>query len=73
MNQAGTDLNVVLGLCVGHDSLFIKHSQAPATYLVVKDHVLDLTPCRRFANLAANFLTLTKRRCSANDGGFHAT
>lgn len=44
LNREGTDLNVILGLCVGHDTLFIKHSQAPVTYLVVKDRVLAHNP-----------------------------
>jgi uncharacterized metal-binding protein len=39
-----TELNVVVGLCVGHDSMFIKYSQAPVTYLVVKDRVLAHNP-----------------------------
>jgi uncharacterized metal-binding protein len=42
--QAGTELNVVIGLCVGHDSLFFMHSKAPATVLVVKDRVLGHNP-----------------------------
>jgi len=37
---AGTQLNVVIGLCVGHDSLFFMHSKAPVTVLVAKDRVL---------------------------------
>lgn len=44
LNQAGTDLNVVVGLCVGHDSLFIKHSAAPVTTLITKDRVLSHNP-----------------------------
>ena len=36
----GTEFNVVLGLCVGHDSLFFKYSEAPTTVLAVKDRVL---------------------------------
>ena len=28
LNQAHTELNVVIGLCVGHDSLFYKYSNA---------------------------------------------
>jgi uncharacterized metal-binding protein len=39
-----TDLNVVIGLCVGHDSMFIKYSEAPTTFLVVKDRVLAHNP-----------------------------
>jgi len=41
---AGTELNVVLGLCVGHDSLFFKHSVAPVTVLAAKDRVLGHNP-----------------------------
>lgn len=44
MNEAGTDLNVVMGLCVGHDSIFIMNSEAPVTYLMVKDRVLGHNP-----------------------------
>jgi len=39
MNEFATDLNVLVGLCVGDDSLFIKHSQAPVTVLAVKDRL----------------------------------
>ena len=42
--SAGTQLNVVIGLCVGHDSLFFMHSKAPATVLVAKDRVLGHNP-----------------------------
>lgn len=44
LNKAKTDLNVVIGLCVGHDSLFIKYSEAPVTVLAVKDRVLAHNP-----------------------------
>ena len=37
LNNAQTDLNVVIGLCVGHDSLFYKYSDAYVTTLVTKD------------------------------------
>lgn len=42
--QAGTQLNIVVGLCVGHDSLFFMHSKAPATVLVAKDRLLGHNP-----------------------------
>lgn len=41
MNEAGTELNVILGLCVGHDTLFIRHSEAPITCLATKEHCSD--------------------------------
>ncbi len=42
--EAGTELNLVMGLCVGHDSLFYRHSQAPVTTLVTKDRVTGHNP-----------------------------
>ncbi len=44
MNRAKTDLNVIVGLCVGHDILFTKYSDAPVTTLVVKDRVTGHNP-----------------------------
>lgn len=44
LNKDKTDLNIVLGLCVGHDSLFIKYSKAPVTVIAVKDRVLAHNP-----------------------------
>ena len=44
LNRAGCELNVVLGLCVGHDSLVFRHSQGLATTLVAKDRVLAHNP-----------------------------
>jgi len=44
MNRAGTDMNVIVGLCVGHDILFTKFSDAPVTTLVVKDRVTGHNP-----------------------------
>jgi uncharacterized metal-binding protein len=43
-NDAGTDFNIVLGLCVGHDSLFFRHAKAPSTVLAVKDRVTGHNP-----------------------------
>lgn len=45
LNEQKTDFNIVLGLCVGHDSLFLKHSEALATVLVAKDRVMGHNPC----------------------------
>ncbi|MDR0528568.1 MAG: DUF1847 domain-containing protein [Zoogloeaceae bacterium] len=44
LDKAGCEFNIVMGLCVGHDTLFIAHSKAPVTYLVVKDRVLGHNP-----------------------------
>jgi len=44
LNERGTDMNIVMGLCVGHDILFNKYSKAPTTTLVVKDRVTGHNP-----------------------------
>lgn len=44
LNQQGTQLNVAFGLCVGHDSLFYKYSDAYVTTLVAKDRLLCHNP-----------------------------
>lgn len=44
LNRAGCELNVIMGLCVGHDSLFIRESKGLVTTLVVKDRVLAHNP-----------------------------
>ena len=44
LNEQNTEFNIVVGLCVGHDSLFYKYSNALVTTLIVKDRVLAHNP-----------------------------
>jgi uncharacterized metal-binding protein len=44
LNREQTEFNVVLGLCVGHDSLFLKHADAFSTVLAAKDRVTGHNP-----------------------------
>lgn len=44
VNDAKTDFNVLVGLCVGHDSLFFRYSHAPTTVFAVKDRVTGHNP-----------------------------
>lgn len=44
LNKENTDLNVVVGLCVGHDSLFYKYANGINTALITKDRVLAHNP-----------------------------
>jgi uncharacterized metal-binding protein len=44
LNRAGTDLNVIVGLCMGSDCLFTRESEAPVTTLFVKDRSLANNP-----------------------------
>ena len=62
-------MNFLVGLCVGHDSLFIKYSEAPRTTLVTKDRVLAHNPVglfmKRIRITAACMIqnTIQKRNC----------
>ena len=44
LNNEKTDLNVMVGLCLGHDILFIKNSKADVTPLIVKDRMTGHNP-----------------------------
>ena len=44
LNAAQTDINVVVGLCIGADCLFDRASEAPVTHLFVKDRSLANNP-----------------------------
>ncbi|MCL0041929.1 DUF1847 domain-containing protein [Peptococcaceae bacterium] len=44
LNKTNVDLNIELGLCVGHDLLFHKYAKAPTTVLAVKDRILAHNP-----------------------------
>jgi len=44
LNKAKVDINIELGLCIGHDILFQKYSEAPVTVLAVKDRIFSHNP-----------------------------
>ena len=44
LNEQKTQFNLALGLCVGHDSMFYKYSDALMTTLVAKDVVTGHNP-----------------------------
>lgn len=41
LEERSTELNIMMGLCLGHDMIFNSKSKAPVTPLVVKDRVLQ--------------------------------
>jgi uncharacterized metal-binding protein len=43
-SRYGCDFNAIVGMCVGHDALFIRHTHAPVTSLVVRDRRLQHNP-----------------------------
>ncbi len=44
LNRAKTDFNIMLGLCIGHDSLFLKYVKGLTTVFAVKDRVTGHNP-----------------------------
>jgi len=44
LNRDGTEFNIAVGLCVGHDALFFKYAYAPTTVLIAKDRVFGHNP-----------------------------
>lgn len=44
LNLSGTELNIAVGLCVGHDAIFFHYSKAPVTVLITKDHRYNNCP-----------------------------
>ena len=61
LNNEKTDLNVIIGLCVGHDSLFYKYSDALCTTLVTKDKVLAHNPVGALYQTNTYYKKLMKR------------
>ncbi len=44
LNREKTELNIMMGLCLGHDILFLRYCKAETTPLVVKDRALGHNP-----------------------------
>lgn len=57
LEEARTDVNFSIGLCIGHDALFSRHSHVPCSSLLVKDRVLGHNP---IAALAQGYSTNSK-------------
>ena len=59
-NKAQTDLNIVVGLCVGHDSLFYKYSNAFCTTAITEDRVLGHNPAAALYGTSCYYARLLK-------------
>ena len=58
MNDASTEFNILIGLCVGHDSLFFKYAESPCTVLAAKDRVLGHNPLAAIYNIDSYYRAL---------------
>ncbi|MFA9437550.1 MAG: DUF1847 domain-containing protein, partial [Candidatus Bathyarchaeota archaeon] len=52
LNSEDVDLNVIVGLCIGHDIQFTEFAKGPVTTLIVKDRVTGHNP---FASLFSGY------------------
>lgn len=52
LNDWDADLNVALGLCMGHDLLFQHYSNVPVTTLVVKEKISNDSPTSTLSRIA---------------------
>ena len=58
LNDEKTEFNIMMGLCVGHDSLFLKYSEAPCTVFAVKDRLLGHNPLAAIYNIDSYYRSL---------------
>lgn len=61
LNAEQTDLNVMVGLCVGHDSLFNKYSDALVTTLITKDRITGHNPAAALYNAHSYYARLLEK------------
>ena len=62
LNAEKTEFNILVGLCVGHDSLFLKYSDALCTVLVAKDRVLGHAPAAALHTASSYYAWLKTTR-----------
>ena len=62
LNKEKTDFNILMGLCVGHDSLFIKYSEAMCTVFAVKDRLLGHNPMAAIYNIDTYYKYLKNKK-----------
>ena len=62
LNEVKTDFNIIFGLCVGHDSLFMRYSHALCTTLVTKDRVTGHNPLAALNLYRSYYRRLKKER-----------
>jgi uncharacterized metal-binding protein len=67
LNKLKVDLNIICGLCIGHDILFTKESRAPVTTFIVKDRVLAHNPAGALYSKYHRDKFIQKNLCSLQD------
>ena len=68
LNSEKTEFNIVVGLCVGHDSLFFKYAQAPTTVLIAKDRVFGHNAAMGLYLSGSYYRKLLRKESQAKQG-----
>lgn len=58
LNEEKTEFNIIIGLCVGHDSILFQQSEAPCTVFAVKDRLLGHNPLAAIYTLDSYYRSL---------------
>lgn len=61
INAAKVDFAIMLGLCIGHDTLFIKYCRVPMTVIAVKDRVTGHNPLAALYTINSYYSRLAKK------------
>jgi uncharacterized metal-binding protein len=62
INSAKVDFAIMLGLCIGHDTLFIKYCRVPMTVIAVKDRVTGHNPLAALYTSNSYYRRLTNKK-----------
>ncbi|MFO7817915.1 MAG: DUF1847 domain-containing protein [Desulfovibrionales bacterium] len=69
LNEEKVDLAIMLGLCIGHDTLFMKYCEVPMTVLAVKDRVLAHNPLGALYLSKAPYYRRLKKKVNKTGNG----
>jgi len=68
LNKAETEMNIICGLCVGHDITFTHLSEAPVTTLIAKDRASSHNPATiLFSHYGNEFFTIDIKESKMKD------
>ena len=67
LNEANTDFNIMLGLCIGHDALFLQNVTGLTTVFAVKDRVTGHNPMGALYTSASYYQRLAKAPFGSSD------
>ena len=62
LNSAKVELAIMLGLCIGHDTLFIRYCRVPMTVIAVKDRVTGHNPLAALYTSSTYYARLIMRK-----------